>query len=247
MNPEMTALPLVLMYHSVQDYRSDPYQVTVHPRRFDRQLRWLHRRGRRGVSMAELFAARRDGRAAGLVGLTFDDGYTDFVTEVLPALRRYGFGATVFVVAGELGGRNSWDRPGPDKPLMTEGHVRQAVDAGIEIGSHGLRHVRLSDLTEDGLVEQVRQSRVMLRELTGREVPGFCYPYGRVGEREVQAVRAAGYQYACAVRPAPELAGLHAVPRAFIGDRDTSPRLFAKVLRHRLTAVRVASERVAVS
>jgi peptidoglycan/xylan/chitin deacetylase (PgdA/CDA1 family) len=155
---------------------------------------------------------------------------------VLPALERYGFGATVFVVAGALGGHNSWDEPGPHKPLMTGADIRRVADAGIEIGSHGLRHVRLPGLGEAEMADQVRQSRLILRQVTGRDVPGFCYPYGAVGEREVRAVRRAGYDYACAVRASPELAGRHAIPRAFIGDRDTSPRLFAKVVRHRLAA-----------
>jgi hypothetical protein len=70
-------------------------------------------------------------------------------------------------------------------------------------------------------------------------VAGFCYPYGEVGEREIQAVRAAGYDYACAVHASP-LAGRHAVPRTFIGDRDTSARLFAKAVRHRLSVRRAA-------
>ncbi len=35
---------LVFMYHSITAYETDPYQVTVHPDRFDRQLRWLRRR-----------------------------------------------------------------------------------------------------------------------------------------------------------------------------------------------------------
>jgi hypothetical protein len=66
--------PLVLMYHSVDPDPDDPYQVTVSPRRFEQQLSWLERRGLRGVSMAELLAARRRRCDAGLVGLTFDDG-----------------------------------------------------------------------------------------------------------------------------------------------------------------------------
>jgi len=239
MDTELTPMPLVLMYHSVEPYDTDPYQVTVHPQRFDRQMRWLRRRGLRGVSMSELLQARRAGRGADLVGLTFDDGYTDFVTEVLPALRRHSFSATVFVIAGALGGHNSWDEPGPHKPLMTAPEVRRAADAGVEIGSHSLRHVRLPEAGDDELAEQVRLSREILAGIIGREVTGFCYPYGGVGEREVRAVRAAGYDYACAVHASP-LAGRHAIPRAFIGDRDTSPRLFAKVARHRLTTARAA-------
>jgi peptidoglycan/xylan/chitin deacetylase (PgdA/CDA1 family) len=83
----------------------------------------------------------------------------------------------------------------------------------------------------------VRGSRRILAETAGREVTGFCYPYGGVGDREIDAVRAAGYDYACAVHRSPR-AGRYALPRTFIGDRDTSPRLFAKVVRHRLTAGR---------
>jgi peptidoglycan/xylan/chitin deacetylase (PgdA/CDA1 family) len=229
--------PLVLMYHSVEPYDADPYQVTVHPERFDRQLRWLRRRGLRGVSMRELLAARKAGTATGLVGLTFDDGYTDFATQVLPALERHGFSATVFVIAGVLGGHNSWDEPGPRKSLMTADQVRRVADAGVEIGSHSLTHPRLPELTDGQLFDEVRRSKRILEEVTGREVTGFCYPYGGHGAREVREAETAGYDYACAVQ-ASELAGRHAVPRTFIGDRDNSARLYAKVARHRLTTGR---------
>jgi peptidoglycan/xylan/chitin deacetylase (PgdA/CDA1 family) len=239
MDVELAGMPLVLMYHSVEAYDYDPYQVTVRPGRFDRQLRWLRRRGLRGVSMTELLRGRRAGRGDGLVGLTFDDGYADFLTEVLPALDRYGFTATVFVIAGALGGHNSWDEPGPRKALMTADGVRRAAGAGMEIGSHSLSHVRLPGINDSELVDEVDRSRQILTEVAGRAVTGFCYPYGGVGEREIRAVCAAGYDYACAVHASP-LAGRHAVPRTFIGDRDTSARLFAKVARHRLAAGRAA-------
>ncbi len=127
------SMPAVLMYHSVTPYQDDPYLVTVSPARFEAQLRWLRRRGLRGVSVAELLAARERGSGHDLVGLTFDDGYADFVEHALPALTRHGCTATVFVIAGRLGGDNAWDAEGPRKPLMTARQVRQAADAGIEI------------------------------------------------------------------------------------------------------------------
>ncbi|MFI1991537.1 polysaccharide deacetylase family protein [Actinoplanes sp. NPDC020271] len=230
--------PFVLMHHSVQDYDIDPYQVTVRPGRFEEQLRWLRRHGRRGVSVRELLRSRHAGRGAGLVGLTFDDGYADFATQVLPALTRYGFTATVFVVAGALGGANTWDDPGPRKRLLTAAQVRQVAAAGIEVGSHGLHHVHLPRLTPADLCEHLSRSRQILAGLTGEEVIGFCYPYGAAGPREIEAVAAAGYEYACTAgrnRPAGRLT----LPRTFIGDRDNSARLYAKLLRHHLTAGRV--------
>jgi hypothetical protein len=70
-------------------------------------------------------------------------------------------------------------------------------------------------------------------------VNGFCYPYGALGTREITAVRAAGYAYACAVQPSP-LAGRYAIPRTFVGDRDGPARLYAKLARHRLTTGRTS-------
>jgi peptidoglycan/xylan/chitin deacetylase (PgdA/CDA1 family) len=232
MDAELNPVPMVLMYHSVEPYVWDPCQITVHPHRFDQQMRWLRRRRLRGTTMGELLRACAEGRQHGLVGLTFDDGYTDFVVHVMPVLARYGFTATVFVVAGVLGEHNAWDDPGPRKALMTADDVRQAAAAGMEIGSHGLTHQPLPSCDERILTEEIRLSRLILRGTLGRDVAGFCYPYGEVGEREVEAVRGAGYDYACAVRPSAP-AGRHAIPRTYIGDRDTSVRLFAKWTRHR--------------
>jgi peptidoglycan/xylan/chitin deacetylase (PgdA/CDA1 family) len=235
MDDDLAVTRQVLMYHSVEAYRRDPYRITVHPRRFDEQLGWLRRCGLRGVSMRELLAAHRAGRADGLVGLTFDDGYRDFLTEVMPALRRHGFTATVYVVAGRLGAYNSWDAPGPRKPLMTEAEVCRVAGSGLEVGSHAVDHVRLTGLTAESMTDQVRRSRWLLAELTGAEVSGFCYPYGAAGPREVAAVRDAGYEYACAVGSPPP-GGRHALPRTYVGDRDGSVRLLAKLARHRLAA-----------
>ncbi|GAA4705304.1 polysaccharide deacetylase [Phytohabitans rumicis] len=227
------------MYHSVAAYAADPYQVTVRPDRFARQMRWLRRNGLRGVSMRELVRARTEGTAGRLVGLTFDDGYADFTTNVMPVLARFGFTATVFVVAGAPGGYNAWDQPGPTKSLMTAEDVRRAADAGMEVASHGLLHRALPDVDEATLASEVDGSREAVARLAGREVDGFCYPYGKAGPREVEAVRAAGYSYACAVRPS-TLDSRLAIARTYVGDRDGTARLYAKWLRHRARTARGA-------
>jgi peptidoglycan/xylan/chitin deacetylase (PgdA/CDA1 family) len=226
-------MPLVLMYHSVEPYQADPYLVTVSPPRFGQQMRWLARRGLRGVSIRDLLAARAAGAGKGLVGLTFDDGYADFTRHALPVLRRYGFGATVFVIAGRLGGDNAWDPEGPRKRLMDGREVRELAQDGIEIGSHGLRHVRLP-AARDSLAEEVGGSRLILQEITGDPVGGFCYPYGDLDADTVTRVRDMGYDYGCAIWPSAYTSRL-ALPRTYIGEADTAPRLWAKTARHRLT------------
>ncbi|MET7570762.1 polysaccharide deacetylase family protein [Streptomyces sp. NPDC005492] len=226
-------VPWVAMYHSVGDCSDDPYRITVTPDRLEQQLRWLSRRGLRGVSMAELLAARARGEGHGLVGLTFDDGYADFVTNALPLLARWNFGATLFVLPGRLGGDNAWDPLGPRKPLLTADGIRQAAAEGVEIGSHGLTHVDLTKADDTVLKAEVADSRSRLQELLNSPVDGFCYPYGTIDARAVDAVRAAGYTYACAIDPG-DLNGQHAFPRVHIGQNDTAVRLFLKYRLHRL-------------
>ncbi|WP_149260719.1 polysaccharide deacetylase family protein [Actinomadura sp. K4S16] len=219
------------MYHSVDHFDEDPHLVTVSPARFGRQMAWLRAHGLRGVSMRELLEAHAAGRSRGLVGLTFDDGYADFATRAVPALVRYGFGATVFVVTGRIGTYNAWD-DGPRKPLMTAEQIRAVAGVGMEIASHGRHHVSLPEADGTELREELEESRAVLEDLVEAPVTGFAYPYGHATAREVEAVRAAGYDYACDIRP--EEPARHALPRTYVGDRDGPLRLRAKLVLHEL-------------
>jgi peptidoglycan/xylan/chitin deacetylase (PgdA/CDA1 family) len=221
------------MYHSVAPGGEDPYKATVSPHRFDRQMRWLRSNRLRGVSMGELLEARGQGKARGLVGLTFDDGYQDFVSYALPVLQQYGFSATVFALPGRLGGHNEWDADRPRKELLTGEELRRMAESGVEIGSHGLMHVSLPGADAGVLKAETAHSRAMLQELVGQQVRGFCYPYGDVDAAVVAAVQAAGYDYACAIAPFDGM-GRYAIPRIGIHDGDSSWRLYAKWIRSRL-------------
>ena len=220
---------MILMYHSVTEYTDDPFLVTVDPGTFERQLDWIERLGMRGVSVAELLAARHAAKDERLVGLTFDDGYRDFVTEVVPRLTRRGFTATVFPVAGRLGGFNGWEDSGPVKPLMTADEIRSVAEAGMEIGSHGVMHVKLTGCNDAQLVRETEGSREELSALLGKDIAGFCYPYGMSDERCEAAVRDAGYDYGCSI--VPERPGPHTLSRTYVGDRDGGFRLTAKYVR----------------
>lgn len=215
------------MYHSVDRCPDDPYRITVTPERLDAQLARLRRRGLTGVSMAELLRARAEGRADGLVGLTFDDGYQDFLDHALPLLHRHGCTATLFVLPGRLDGDNAWDPLGPRKPLLGAEGIRAAHDSGMEVASHSLTHVDLTQADDEQLQHEIAGSRSALVQLIGAPVDGFCYPYGYVDARVREAVRTAGYRYACAIDSGP-LTGDFTLPRVHIGQQDIGVRLWLK-------------------
>ncbi|WP_329225446.1 polysaccharide deacetylase family protein [Streptomyces sp. NBC_00111] len=224
--------PWILTYHSVSDPTDDPYGITVSADRLDEQLTWLRRRGLTGVGISALLRARATGQR-GLVGLTFDDGYADFVDEALPVLRAHGCTATVFVLPGRPGGSNTWDPLGPRRPLLTEEGIRTVAAAGMEVGSHGMLHQDLTALPDDELREETHGSRDALRRILRQEPAGFCYPYGTADLRVAGSVRDAGYAYGCALVPG-SLAGPLALPRTHVSHADRGARLRAKEVRHRL-------------
>ena len=223
--------PQVLMYHSISQPEADQDPLRTSPERFEAQMLYLKRRDLRGVSMRELYLALNAGEATGLVGVTFDDGYEDFLGAAVPTLEKLGFSATVFVVAGMLGKENTWEHrsgPRPQLRLLGADGVREVADRGMEIGSHTVTHSRLSGLDSETLIHEVVDSRQVLGEMVNAPVEGFSYPYGDLDGPAVRATRGAGYAYAVATKK-PVEGGLYDWPRTYVGEKDSPLRLGVKL------------------
>lgn len=225
-----TRWPKILMYHGICRLAEDPNGVCTSPELFEAHMRYLRARKLRGVSTRELLRAMESGTAKGLVGLTFDDGFEDFLQTALPVLERFGFSATLFVV-GSFPKENSWEHDYDPKPRMNllgaEG-IREVAARGVEVGSHGMNHLRLSGLEPALLEEEVGGSCQVLSEVLGEAVEGFCYPYGSVDHAAVQVVRRSRYAYACAVSERVER-NLYDLPRIPVAERDNLARFAAKL------------------
>lgn len=224
-------IPRLLMYHGICDVSPDPNGACTSLERFEAQMRYLKLRNLRGVSIRELRRAVDSRAADGLVGLTFDDGYENFLQSAVPVLERFGFSATVFVVSGMLGGENDWHHdftPKPNLKLLSANGVREVSERGMEVGSHTMSHADLRSLEPALLWEEVNTSRRTLEELLGSEVEGFCYPFGSLDNATVQAVRASGYEYACAVTKQDKWDN-YTLPRIPLSDKDGVVRFATKL------------------
>ena len=183
--------------------------------------------------MQELLRAMSRGTARGLLGLTFDDGYEDFLQIALPVLERLGFSATVFVVAGLLGEENGWIQE-PRIKLLSASAIREVAERGMEVGSHGLSHLNLSDDLQSRLIDQeIVDSRRILTEALAKEVKGFCYPYGNVNDKVAQAVQQAAYTYACGGFAMGGMErGIYNLPRIYVSDKDATLKLSIKLFAY---------------
>jgi peptidoglycan/xylan/chitin deacetylase (PgdA/CDA1 family) len=219
------------MYHGICRFADDPNGTCTSLERFQGHMRYLKLRNLRGVCVGELRRAAARGNARGLVGLTFDDGYENFLQAALPVLESLGFTATVFVVSGMLGEENDWQHyyePKPRLRLLAADGVREVAARRMEVGSHSMTHPKLVGLDPGLLNREVGESRRILNELLDQPVEGFCYPYGNLDGAAVQAVRRAGYTYACAVYEE-DKPDEYTLPRIPISQRDSLPRFVAKL------------------
>ncbi len=208
----------ILMYHQVGPHRTgsalNKWRVPGHA--FRRQVEWLARKGYRGISLRGLLEGERPGPEKPVV-ITFDDGFDGVRTVGLPILREHGFLATVFVVAGRLGGIDDWNDERPGERLVDADGIRELAAGGLEIGSHGMNHRNLIGLDEESLALETAGSRRVLEEVAGAPVRSFCYPFGGFDDRAAEAVRGAGYRAATVIRsglgdPAGDLYRLRRIP-----------------------------------
>jgi peptidoglycan/xylan/chitin deacetylase (PgdA/CDA1 family) len=207
---------LLLVYHDVRD---GPRPLCVSPSLFAEHLDVLADCAANVVTVSQLARALRQGRLRDrTVCLTFDDGFASVVDEAAPRLAERGFAATVFCVAGHLGGLNDWpSQPAwvERRPLASAGRLGGLAAAGIEIGAHGFDHARLDRADGKVLRREVSDARVAIEQSVGSPVRSFAYPYGVGPPGDARPLVAQTYEAACSVclRLADDDSDLMGLPR----------------------------------
>ena len=188
----------ILVYHQIAPAppKGSPFRsLYVAPDAFARQMAWLKRLGYTGLSMSALLPYLRGDQAGKVVGITFDDGYRNNLTQALPALLRQGFSSTCYAVSGLLGKTNVWDEALgiAQTPLMTEGELRQWAAAGQEVGSHTHGHIDLTQADDHTANVEIALGKTALEAVIGHPVSQFCYPYGHYEPRHAEMARELGF------------------------------------------------------
>jgi peptidoglycan/xylan/chitin deacetylase (PgdA/CDA1 family) len=170
------------------------------------------------------------------VRLSFDDGNRSDHELALPELVTRGLRATFFVVAGRI------DEPG----FLSRTAVRELVDAGMDVQSHGMRHRTWRGLDAPSRHEELVVARALIAEMTGGPVDEVALPFCLYDRGTLRQLRAAGYRHVhtCDGGPADPTAWLQPRTQISCGEdgrkvaQVTAPKLSASIERALKTTIK---------
>jgi peptidoglycan/xylan/chitin deacetylase (PgdA/CDA1 family) len=120
------------------------------------------------------------------IAITFDDGYADLLSVVLPEMTQRQLPFHVFITADKL-------TSGDPRYLTTSNLQLLTQSTLVTVGAHGARHRPLTNLDDAQCLADLRASREQLSNVIGRDVDTMSYPFGLVNQAVRNNVAAAGF------------------------------------------------------
>ena len=226
------------MYHLVDD--SIRTAMSVPREKFVAQMAWLKAADVTMLTQGDVNAIL-DGTASppkNGVFLTFDDGYRNTVTDVLPILAKYDLPATIAVCSSYLLPRF--------KPLVTIHHSQDFASAkelkkwqksGRDIAGHTYDHPWLTRITAAEAHTQIAADKLILSDMFEREFDTFLYPFGDIDDAVVKIAKKL-YPTAFSISKGtlPSRRSRHRITRVFV-DPKWSQKTFERRIRAELAKV----------
>lgn len=162
---------LVLEYHHISDdVDGEGWAYTVPVADFREQLDYLQAQGYTTISMQDFMRAKKGKQELPEkpVILTFDDGYEDNYTILMPMLEERGMKGTVYMVTNSIGrkGYLSWNQ------------LREMQNRCIELGSHTANHQPLTSLDREKQAEEMKLSKLLMEWNGLKTIYTLSYPNG---------------------------------------------------------------------
>lgn len=113
------------------------------------------------------------------------------------------------------------DEPARLGRAMTGGEVRALIAGGlVGIGAHTVTHALMPELDPAACQHELLVSKLACEAFAGAPVTAFAYPFGEYSAHTCEAVRSAGFAFACSTGRAPRLDASEpfALRRVYITD-----------------------------
>lgn len=215
--PQNVNVP-ILIYHYVENIK-DPNDtmrrsLDILPVVFDEQIRTLKGNGYSFMTPSEINEVLSGQKLLPPkpVIISFDDGYEDFYTDVLPILKKYNARAVAYVISGFL------DQPN----YMSRDQLSSVIDSKlVEVGCHTAHHIGLRDADLDVARSEIENCQEDLHRDFAFKPVSFAYPYGSYNENLFQILKETGLKNATTTNSGMSISfeNIYEIPRIRPGIR----------------------------
>lgn len=201
----------ILMYHSVLKDPKAAGKFVVSPDTFESDLKYLKENGYTTIFTSELidYVYHDAPLPEKPVMLTFDDGYLNNLTYVVPLLEKYDMKAVISVVGSFTERDSKGEAHSPSYSNFSWEDINEVVASGhVEIGNHtynmhSTNAGRKGCMKKKGesveayqkiLSEDLQKTQDLIYENCGFYPVVFTYPYGYISNASTDVVKQLGFQ-----------------------------------------------------
>jgi len=177
---------VILQYHHVSD--TTPKSTSITPEQFEVHLKYLQEHSFNVVPLSQVVEKIKNKQPLKdkTVVITFDDAYTDILTQAKPLLDQFNYPYTIFVNPAIINRNNNRANKGKSSHYLSWEQLTSLADENVIIANHGYEHDSMTRIT-DGLTQTEwlnKQTALLLKaeniikEKTGQSWHYFAYPYG---------------------------------------------------------------------
>jgi peptidoglycan/xylan/chitin deacetylase (PgdA/CDA1 family) len=186
----------ILLYHDLESHscpneklNAAAMDTVVDFDRFKSQIEYLSKNGYKTITLDEYFTFRNQNKviSSKSIIISFDDGHYSNYRLALPVLVKYGYKAVFFIVADRVGTAHH----------LTETQIKEMVDHGMEIGSHGVTHKYLPLMGWSEIKAEISDSKKKLEYYSGQTIQFFGFPGGHYNRHSLKLLKKTGYTGAC--------------------------------------------------
>lgn len=203
-----TPLPII-MYHSILRDPARSGKYIISPQTLENDMIYLKKRGYCSLTAAELaeLVTKGEKLPEKPIILTFDDGYLNNLTYLLPLLERYDMKAVVSVVGSYCECFSQNKDPNPAYAYLSWEEIERLTSSGrVEIGNHsydmhsrtdrkGIKRLRGEGEAEyyAALVCDIGRTQSLLEEYCGIVPTTFAYPFGQTEKSALPILKEMGF------------------------------------------------------
>lgn len=180
---ENSGIP-ILTYNSVKE--KEGIEGTVSKNNFEIQMKHLKENGYNSITSMQLseYLVNNKSLPEKPVLITFDSGYNDKYTLVLPILKKYGFKAICFIDGSKVNNVTGY---------LTSSQINEMQDYGMEIGMYYVSSNNIAEVTMEQQKRIISDGKQKLEKVTKKPVSFISYDDKKYNADTINAVKSFGF------------------------------------------------------